>query len=172
MSHPLTRLLDLVDRTVMSLCGLLFALMIADVFWQVVARNVFGIPALWTLELAQLLVSWCVFLGAGVAVRRGAHYVVELVPPERPRLHAALNLLSLAVITVVALVLVVNGPEFVDLGRGIEARTMPLSFAWYNLPLPLGGALMLLFAAELAVRHLRALARVLGDDSEPGQPAR
>jgi hypothetical protein len=71
---------DLVERVFMIVAGVLFAIFIATIFYQVLARNYLSISVNWTDEVALLCFVWSVFLGAAVAVRRRAHYVVELLP--------------------------------------------------------------------------------------------
>ena len=58
--------------------AVLFGVLCVTVFYQVLVRNVFGGGGLWTFDIAQLTLTWCVFVGAAVAVRRGMHYYVEM----------------------------------------------------------------------------------------------
>lgn len=51
---------------------------IASVSFGVVTRYVSATSATWAVELAGLAFTWCVFLGAAAAFRKGMHVSVEL----------------------------------------------------------------------------------------------
>ncbi len=55
-------------------------LMVALVFFQVLARYVFYISPIGPEELARYLMIWMAFLVAGGAVRSGEHITIDLVP--------------------------------------------------------------------------------------------
>lgn len=55
-------------------------LMVALVFFQVLARYVFYISPIGPEELARYLMLWMAFLVAGGAVRSGEHITIDLVP--------------------------------------------------------------------------------------------
>ena len=144
----LSRVSGGVERLCVSLMGLAFAALIATVALQVAARSILEIPIIWTLDMAQLLFSWMVFLGAGIAFRRGGHYVVDLWPASWRAFSWALDLLAAFLSGVVIYVLLVYGAEFTMIGFNRQAQALPISEAWYFLPIPLGAAMMALFLLE------------------------
>ncbi|WP_108660266.1 TRAP transporter small permease [Acuticoccus kandeliae] len=151
---------DAIERVLLWLFSLLFAALIGDVMLQVATRNL-GIAVLWTLDVAQLLFSWCIFLGAAVGVRRGMHYVIEIFPEGMLKTNLVLKLFSDVAITVVALVMLVHGVEFVDIGTSMTVESLGISQFWYFLPIPLCGALILLFMIDIAFTDLVRLAAVM-----------
>lgn len=150
----LTRFLELV---LLWLLAVLFGVLCVTVFYQVLVRNVFGGGGLWTFDIAQLSLTWCVFIGAAVAVRRGMHYYVEMLPGSFVKINRAMKLCSDLAITIVAVVLLVYGFEFLDTGSATDQDTLPFSMFWNYLPLPASGGFMLVFLIEIWIADLAAL---------------
>jgi TRAP-type C4-dicarboxylate transport system permease small subunit len=150
----LTRFLELV---LLWLLAVLFGVLCVTVFYQVLVRNVFGGGGLWTFDIAQLSLTWCVFIGAAVAVRRGMHYYVEMLPGSFVKTNRAMKLCSDLAITIVAVVLLVYGFEFLDTGSATDQDTLPFSMFWNYLPLPASGGFMLVFLIEIWIADLAAL---------------
>lgn len=144
------------ERALLALFSVLFGVMIVDVMIQVVSRNT-GVPILWTLDVAQLMFSWCIFLGAAVGVRRGVHYVIVLFPDHMWRTNAALKLVSAAAIALVSLVMLRYGFAFSRMGASTEVESLGISQYWYFLPIPLSGLLIMLFLVEITLKDLQKL---------------
>lgn len=153
----LSAALDRAERVLVLALGGAFAALIAVVFYQVVARNLLMRPALWTMDAAQLLFSWTIFLGTAVLVRRGAHYRLDVLPASFLRANAALALFADLCVGAVAAVLLVYGIAYVRLGLGRTSEALGLTEAWFFVPLPLAGAFVLLILAERLPADLRAL---------------
>lgn len=154
-----SRLTLLAERVLLAACAVLFGVLSLTVFYQVIARNLLGGGGLWTFEMAQLTVSWCVFLGAAVAVRRGVHYVVDVLPAEYRVANAILKLFSSAAITLFALVMFIHGLDFLTVGGRIGLNTLPWTLYWNYLPIVLSGFFMLVFMVEIWIRDLKAFDR-------------
>lgn len=153
----LTRIVDAVERAVSWALAALFAALICVVALQVLARNVFEMPMIWTLDLAQLLFSWCIFVGAAVAWRRGAHYEVNLWPGSGPAA-AVPRVASVIAAAAVIAVLLVHGVRMTRIATVRESQSLGISELWFFLPIPLGAALMALFLVERLARGRRAAA--------------
>lgn len=136
-----------IERVVGWLLALLFAGLIGTVFMQVFARNVLLIPLVWTLDLAQLLFVWSIFLGAALAFRRGQHYEIN-VWPERGLLSWIPRVVVWVGSTIVIGVLINNGYAMTLIGLNREMQSLGFSQLWFYLPIPLSGCLMALFLAE------------------------
>jgi TRAP-type C4-dicarboxylate transport system permease small subunit len=132
-----------------ALAGL-FAGLILVVFAQVTARNILQMPMIWTLDLAQLLFSWCIFLGAALAFRKGEHYVVDIWPRT-----GSLNFLPILIPiiagAIVIYVLVWNGMAMSQIGFNRLSPSLGISEFWFFLPIPLGGVCMALFLLEMII---------------------
>ena len=59
--------------------GALLGLMFITTFFQVLARNIFYFPSMWTEELARYLFVWIVFLGAATLMENEEHIKIDLL---------------------------------------------------------------------------------------------
>ena len=150
----LTRLNSVLEGLFGTVLAGLFAGLILVVFIQVVARNILQVPMIWTLDVAQLLFSWCIFLGAALAFRKGQHYVVDIWPHTGPfnMLPAIVPVLASAV---VIYVLVRNGALMSEIGLNRTSPALGISEFWFFVPIPLGGVCMALFLVENTLASLR-----------------
>lgn len=150
----MARIIDLAEAVVIRLLAAAFAALIAVVAIQVLARNVAAMPVIWTLDVAQLLFSWCIFLGAGVAFRRGAHYVVNLWPVTGPfsLIPAVASFVASAIVVVV---LVRNGIDMAEIMTRRQSQTLGISLTWYFAPIPICGALIGMALIEQVENRLR-----------------
>ena len=162
----LTRLLEIVLLWVLAV---FFGALCVTIFYQVLDRNVLGGGGLWTFEFAQLMLSWCVFVGAAIAVRRGAHYFVEMFPQSFVTTNHCLKLCSDLATTIVAAIMMVYGIDFLDVGSGTDQNTLPFTLFWNYLPIPISGGLMLIFLVETWITDVTAL-RQHARPSEPVLP--
>lgn len=151
----LKRFNDVVTAAIETALGVGFLALICTVALQVVARNLLGLPFIWTLDLAQLLFSWLVFVGAAVAFRRGAHYTVDLWPENSPRIDRVLQAISLLGAAIVVFVLQRYGWNLTRIRWSGSVQSLGISRGWMFVPIPLSGALMLLFLIEFFSGALR-----------------
>ena len=143
------RLGDLVE----SIAGVLLALVVVIVLLQVFGRYILRISLSWPEELARYVLVWLMIFGVAAAAASRSQIVVdtllELVPASVRRALEALA--ALAGLVAVALLVwtsqpLITGPA----GRSTSPATGIPSF-WIYLAVPVGGALLVLFAlAELA----------------------
>jgi len=150
----LSRLGGALDRLVITLLSAAFAGLVVTVGLQVLARNVLKIPLIWTPDVAQILFTWLIFVGAALAYRRGAHYAIDLVPDGMPRLGRALDLVSDAAALLVVFVMVRYGAMLTEMRASGEIASLGISAAWGYLAIPVGGALTGIFLLEKVVRDL------------------
>lgn len=141
----------------LRLLALQFAGLIFTVLWQVLARNVLQMAALWTLDVAQLLFAWGIFPGAAVALRWDTHFHLELFSGDWRRVGASLKFIGDLGALAVALVMTIAGWQFAQRGWNREVLTLGISEFWYFLSIPLAGALMLCFLVEILPRDLGRL---------------
>jgi len=143
------RLGDLVE----SIAGVLLALVVVIVLLQVFGRYILRISLSWPEELARYVLVWLMIFGAAAAAASRSQIVVdtllELVPASVRRALEALA--ALAGLVAVALLVWTSQPLiFGPAGRSTSPATGIPSF-WIYLAVPVGGALLVLFAlAELA----------------------
>lgn len=146
----MARITDALETLTSWVMAAAFAALICVVALQVLARNVFSLPMIWTLDVAQLLFAWCIFLGAGVAFRRGTHYIVDLWPAEGPLAWIPVACGFLAGVIVVY-VLLWHGIDMAEITARRQSQTLGTSLAWNFAPIPICGALIGLALLEQAL---------------------
>ncbi len=132
------------------------ALVLADVavlLAGVVARFVLHKPLIWSDELASMIFIWLAMLGAVVALRRGEHMrmtamVSRLTGPRRRFAEAVSLYAALAFLALVAW----PAWEYASEERFITTPALDISNAWRAAALPVGVALMGMFAVLRLLR--------------------
>jgi len=141
------RIIDQIDHTLRALLAAMFAGLIFVVAFQVTARNLLFISASWTIECAQLLFSWCIFLGAGLAFRYRQHYIVDLWPAES-RFAPLIKVFNYVTTFVVVYVLIWHGAIMSNTGLNRLSLGLGISEFWFYLPIPICGSIIMLFLIE------------------------
>ena len=137
-------------------CIGLMAVLVADVFLGVYSRYVMRATFQWYDEVARLCFVWMIFLGAAVAVRRRAHFRLHLLIDRfGPAARRRVDLLVTVIVIAFAAVLVAGGIAILPVARRQVTDALEISMLWFYGALPVGGALMILFALP----QLWALAR-------------
>ena len=129
------------------MCILLLAVITIDLLLGVFSRYVLERTFVWYDEVARACFMWLVFLGAAVAVRRGAHFglqmFVEMMPPHFKR---AAVLLTPLTILVFSGALVSLGWDLMRHGATQTTAVMGMPMSWIYASMPVGGALMAFYA--------------------------
>ena len=130
-----------------TVAAALVAIEIAILFAGVVSRYVFARPLIWSDELASILFLWLAMLGAVIAFQRDEHMrmtaLVGLLAPARRALFDAF-----ATSAALAFLLLVVGPatEYAQDETFITTPALEITNAWRAAALPVGAALMAVFA--------------------------
>ena len=141
-------LLRALGRAVEGALLVLMTVLCADVFLGVVSRYVLRQTFTWYDEIARLCFVWIVFLGAAAGVRRAAHFQLHLVVDRlAPPLRRAAGVLASGAVMALGALLVWQGRFLVELGHLQTTPVMGLSKAYVYASMPVGGALIVLFAA-------------------------
>ena len=128
-------------------CIALMMVLVADVFLGVWSRYVMRATFQWYDEVARLCFVWMIFLGAAVAVRRGAHFRLHLLIDRfGARARRRVDLLVTLIVIAFAAVLVAGGIAIAPLARRQVTDALEVSMLWFYGALPVGGALMIVFA--------------------------
>lgn len=124
--------------------------------WQVFARYVLNDSPSWTEPVTVLLLMTAMGLGAAAGVHGQRHFgfflLAQALPPAGRRV---VDALASAVVVTIGAVLAGWGLVLLRDGFDIRMAGAPLPQSIVYLPLSLGGALMVLFAAERLWRTLR-----------------
>jgi len=127
--------------------ALLTAIEVVILFAGVVSRYVFRNPFVWSDELASILFLWLAMLGAVVAFRRGEHMRMStLVARASPAWRTFFE--AFAVALAIAFLALILHPtlEYALDEAAIVTPALEIPNIWRAAALPVGCALMLLFA--------------------------
>ncbi|MEZ7173731.1 TRAP transporter small permease [Sporosarcina sp. OR05] len=148
MKVVLTKYLDSIEflnKLVGWVLAIMLSMMCIFIFWQVIARKLFGSSLTWSEEISRFLMVWVVLLGAAYALKRGELIAVELLPEllnEKGR-----KILFVAVCTVSMIFYVILTIYGWDIAQSVKVQIAPstgLSMFWVYLALPSGGLLFIL----------------------------
>jgi TRAP-type C4-dicarboxylate transport system permease small subunit len=118
--------------------------------WGVFTRYVLHSAASWPEPMAVLLSIVLTFFGAAMGVRAGQHMRVTVVRDQLPRgPQIVVDLLAEALLAAIALFMLIWGGRLVHATWFQVIAEFPmLSVGITYLPIPIGGAITLLFIAE------------------------
>jgi len=142
-------LLDRVEKGILFALSIIFFVMVASIFSQIVMRFIFHNANSWSEELTRYTFVWLTLLGASVAVRRGRHMKVDFFIDMIPKnIAKAFKILTNILILGFFLVVIKYGIDLVgitykQLSAGLE---IPMAYAY--LAIPVGGIFMLIFTIE------------------------
>ncbi len=129
----------------------LFIVMVAVAFTQVVARYIF-FSLSWSEELTRYCLVWLTFLGGALGIRKKIHVAVEAIvmffPGEAKKIVAKMNYILLAVFGFV-LFWYGTGLSVHNMKQLSPAMHIPIGIVYAALPV--GGLFILFFAWELFV---------------------
>ena len=129
------------------ICLALMVVLVGDVFLGVFSRYVMQATFRWYDEVARLCFVWIIFLGAAVAVRRRLHFRMHLVID---RFTAGARRIAERFITLTVIgfgaILVAGGIRMAPIAHRQVTDALEISQLWFFGALPVGGALMILFA--------------------------
>src|SRR6476659_9913888 len=127
--------------------AILTAIEVVILFAGVVSRYVFRNPFVWSDELASILFLWLAMLGAVVAFRRGEHMRMStLVARTSPRWRAFFEAFAIAIAVAFLLLVLHPAIEYAADEAAVVTPALEIPNVWRATALPVGCALMLLFA--------------------------
>jgi TRAP-type transport system small permease protein len=138
-------------------CIALMVVLVADVFLGVWSRYVMRATFQWYDEVARLCFVWMIFLGAALAVRYSGHFRLHLLIDRLgARARRRVDILVMLIVIAFACVLLAGGVAIAPLARRQVTDSLEISMLWFYGALPVGGALMIVYALP----QLWALLRV------------
>ena len=147
------RLMDALYLGAVMVAGTALVLVSAVIPWAVFTRYVLNSAASWPEPTAVLLTIVVTFIGAAACYRRQLHmnvsFFVQMFPPP---LRMFTELLAELLVATMALFMIVYGEKLVAATWYNSIADFPsLSVGVTYLPIPVGGALLLLFVIERVI---------------------
>jgi TRAP-type C4-dicarboxylate transport system permease small subunit len=121
----------------------LMAFIILLVFLAAAVRW-FGYPIVWSVDIAQLLFGWVVFLGADMALRNNNHIGIDMLIVRLPaKIRHAILLCTYLLIAAFLAVIAVFGFYLSVINYERTFNTFELSYSYATVSVPVGCVLML-----------------------------
>lgn len=140
----------------LALCVALLACITGLVFVAAIMRF-FGLPLIWSVDMAQLLFIWLCFLGASKAMREKSHLGMEvLVKYLNYQRRFWLEMVCTVIILVFLAILAFEGFRLTLLNMERTFGDSSLSYAWVTAAVPLG---CILLGASLLINMVDAWRR-------------
>lgn len=149
---------------------ILLAAIVGLVFVAAVMRF-FGMPLIWSVDLAQLLFIWLCFLGANRALRRRVHLGIDLLIQTLDHRKRLVLELLLGVLVVAFLgVLAVEGVKLTLLNKERLFGDSGIPYAFVTVAVPVGCVFLIftVLANALEALRRRGEARLLVFARRPG----
>ena len=155
-----SRLIGVVHMLATAIGAAALMIELVIILWDVTQREFFSRSFLWADESSKLTLSTIAFIGGAAAYRSRQHTQVRVLLDLMPvaMADAVLAALEWAVV-VVAVIAGWQGVQLMQANWDTLTPILQISTGWIQLPLPIGMALIALFALErLALQHRPAVA--------------
>ena len=146
----LLRIANIGEAALRAACIVLFAVMIAAVFYEVVMRYLFNAPTFWSEALARSAMVWLVLLGMALGIRYQEHIRVDFVISLLPRAwQGAAAVVRYLIALAFAAVMLVYGVLLAVPNLDQELPGIEIPVFWVYLAAPVAAFFMLLYLGEL-----------------------
>lgn len=127
------------------------AAMAVIVGWNVGLRYLTNQSLPWADEVARYLMIWTTFLGAGLALRQGAHVAITNLPDALPpRGRIALRALVVGLMMAFFCFMIWIGMDYMGRSQFQKSAALRMPMKWVYAAMPAGFALLALHLALIA----------------------
>lgn len=156
--------------------SVLLLAIVALVFVAAITRY-FGTPINWSVDVAQALFVWVIFVGAHQAMLESRHIGVSmLVDRLHPNAQLAIRIAVGALIAAFLVAITVYGTQVSIINVRRILQNIPVSYSWVTMAAPAGAVLMLITTLVRWFDDVRLLVRALRTgvpaDLVPGEAER
>ena len=130
-----------IDKILEMFLVLLLAVLVIDVFWQVISRYILNSPSSFTDELARVLMIWVGILGSAWATGKKMHLAIDvLIEKFNARNRKLVDISINVLIALFALfVMIIGGGNLIyillKLGNTTAALSLPMGYVYAVIPL-------------------------------------
>ncbi len=123
----------------------IFAVLVADIFLQVIMRYVFNNSLYWSEELGRFLFEWLTWIGISLGAKRGEHIkITMLVDKFSYKKAQVINIISSIIVIGICAVTIYYGIYMSIFWAGSKFICLQISLAWGYIAIPIGCSLMAL----------------------------
>ncbi|OBT17038.1 C4-dicarboxylate ABC transporter permease [Vibrio sp. UCD-FRSSP16_10] len=149
MYSVLRQFKTILDKAILTFCGVAIVTLVITVTWQVFSRYVLNDPSSFTDELARYTMIWFGLAGASYLFGKNGHLSITLFigsvkTKHRKYVHVLINLVS---VVFISLAMVKGGLLLMSRTMTQFSPALQIPMAYVYLILPLSGAIMLTYIA-------------------------
>ena len=145
--------------------SVLLLIIVILVFFAALTRYL-GSPINWSVDIAQALFVWVVFIGANQAMRSSGHIGVSLLTDRLPPVMRTLVEIVVGLIVALFFVaIIVYGIQVSIVNYGRILQSLPVSYSFVTLAVPCGALLMLITTVRRIVANVKTLRGEVSNDS-------
>lgn len=138
-----------IDKIIATSLALLMGLMVVNVTWQVLSRNIFQSPSSFTDELSRYMLIWLGMLGAAYVAGQNQHLAIDIVLRKleglaKIRLQIMINVLVI-IFAVIAMVLGGSNLVYITYMLGQKSATLQIPLAYVYGIIPFSGLLVIYY---------------------------
>ncbi|WP_439235136.1 TRAP transporter small permease [Lonepinella koalarum] len=157
----MSKLINLLDRTLATFCVVLCIGLVVSVVWQVFSRYVLNNPSTITDELARFLFIWVGLIGAAYGLGQKKHLAIDLLlskleasPKKYNTLQIVINLVG---VFFVCVIMIYGGGRLVldTLNSGQISPVLGIQMGLIYLALPMSGFFMFVFLLRDLLAEIR-----------------
>lgn len=135
-------------------------------FTAVIYRYGLGSALSWSFEVSLALLTYITFLGAYLALRKGAHLRVDLLVKRLPRLpRGIIFLMNQGLIATIGWIMAWHGGRQMLRFADQNTTVLEISTTWYYAAVPIAGVLIVIDALFIAGTGIRRLTS--GEEADP-----
>ena len=158
------KLLDLLSKASLILSASCLVVMTTIISYQVVARYFFNSSPAWSERLSLVLLAYLVFFGAAVGVHERFHIRIDALRDAMPdSIGRAFDIIANFAVAAAGLVMVVAGWQLTTTLWAFDIPSLGLPRGLALLPLPIAGALIMLFSSAQLIESLTGAERIEED---------
>jgi TRAP-type C4-dicarboxylate transport system permease small subunit len=147
--------IDIMNKLVGIVVGLMLAAMSTIIVVQVFCRFVIDYPLTWTEEAARFLMIYTVFLGASLALRNHKMIAIEIIMESvKPKVRKVLRIMVMLISIVFLFILLFKGIEMLDIVKRQTSAGLGLSMNIPYMAIPIGATLMIINAIAVIIEFL------------------
>jgi len=141
-----------INKILESLLVVVFALLVIDVVWQVVARYVVGQSSSFTEEFARFALIWLTLLGAAyINGQKEGHlsmdFLLAKIPEEKRRQRHIIIQIVMAIFALVVMVIGGGNLVYITLSLGQISSAIQIPLGYVYMIVPLCGLIIIFFSA-------------------------
>ena len=166
-NHGLKNFFDVVYHFFMSLCKILFIIMIVITAYVVFGRYVLHSHPVWGEEVVLMGLTYMALISAGLAIRREAHMKMTLLDLAlSPQVIERLKFTAISAIFIFSLFMIVIGAKFTWAMRLSRMTGLQIPTSWQYLAVPVSGVVIALMCFEKILEFFNLLPKTIRIDSE------